>query len=277
MLTSVAIQGYEGSFHHQAALLHFQEPIQVVPCNSFTQLAKTVSAKKPAVKWGLMAIENSIAGSILPNYELILQHNLTIYGEVFLEINQHLLVNTGTNLADIKEVHSHPMALLQCMQYLGKHHWKLVETDDTALSAKELAASHKFTRAVIASAAAAELYNLEIIAPNIHNSKQNYTRFLLVSAKPNLVHDASVNKASLYFTTHHQQGSLAKVLQALAQAKVNISKIQSFPIPEAPFTYGFHADVEFTQLSVFEKALEAVKEKVVALKVLGTYQKANVK
>jgi prephenate dehydratase len=164
---------------------------------------------------------------------------------------------------------------LQCMQYLGKHHWKLVETDDTALSAKELAASHKFTRAVIASAAAAELYNLEIIAPNIHNSKQNYTRFLLVSAKPNLVHDASVNKASLYFTTHHQQGSLAKVLQALAQAKVNISKIQSFPIPEAPFTYGFHADVEFTQLSVFEKALEAVKEKVVALKVLGTYQKAN--
>src|SRR6185437_1745354 len=192
---------------------------------------------KSASDGGIMAIENSLAGSILPNYNLLQKSHLKIIGEVYLKINQNLLINPGVTLEDIREVHSHPMALLQCMDYLEKYNWKLIETEDTALSAKHIHQHKSKHIAAIASKLAAELFDLKMIAPNIHTMKNNYTRFLVLQ---NLQHAQPVdnaNKASVNFHTDHSKGSLAKVLTKIADADVNLSKLQSFPIPGSNFKY----------------------------------------
>src|SRR5678816_1515343 len=177
MATKVSIQGYEGSFHQMAAQQFFGKNVWVIPCATFREVIKLASSKKES-DGGVMAIENSIAGSILPNYNLLQKSNLVIIGEVYLQIRQHLLVNPGVKLEDIREVHSHPMAIQQCLGYLDKFNWKLVETEDTALSAK-LVHQHKSKHiAAIASRLAAELFELEVISANIQTMKNNYTRFL---------------------------------------------------------------------------------------------------
>ena len=153
--------------------------VEVIPCGNFRDVVKIASNKKES-NGGVMAIENSIAGSILPNYTLLQKSNLKIVGEVYLPIKQHLLVNPGVKLKDIKEVHSHPMAILQCMDFLSKHNWKLVETEDTALSAKHIHQHKSKHIAGIAGKLASELFSLNIISPNIHTQKNNYTRFLIV-------------------------------------------------------------------------------------------------
>src|SRR5687767_10680092 len=163
-----AIQGYEGSFHQVAAEQFFGKKVNVIPCAGFRDLVKIAGNKKES-KGGVMAIENSIAGSILPNYNLLQKSNLVIVGEIYLQIRQNLLVNPGVKLEDIREVHSHTMALQQCFDFLDKHKWKLVETEDTALSAKHIH-QHKSTHiAAIASRLAAELFRLKVISPNIHS------------------------------------------------------------------------------------------------------------
>lgn len=268
----VAIQGYEGSFHQVAARIFFGKNVDILPCATFVDLIKEASNKKNT-RGGVMAIENSIAGSIMPNYNLLQKSTLFVAGEVYLQINQNLLVNPGVQLQDIKEVHSHPMALQQCLGYLTKFPWKLIETDDTALSAKHVHQRKSKHIAAIASDLAAELFDLQMISPKIHDVKDNYTRFLVLQQNDEVVADA--NKASINFHTDHAQGSLAKVLTLIAKEGINLSKLQSFPIAGSRFNYGFHADLEFDHVDQFKVVMERMKSLTKFIRVLGIYKKGK--
>ena len=272
MDTRVSIQGYEGSFHQVAAQQFFGKNVQVLPCGTFRDVIKVASNKKES-DGGVMAIENSIAGSILANYNLLQKSHLKIIGEIYLQIKQNLLVNRGVKLADIREVHSHTMALQQCYDFLDKYKWKLVETEDTALSAKHVHQHKSKHIAAIASKLAAELFDLEILAPGIQTMKNNYTRFLMLQRQDvaQTVNDA--NKASVNFQTDHSRGSLAKVLTKIAEGGINLSKLQSFPIPGSDFKYSFHADMEFDSIDQFDTVVEQIKPLTEALKIYGVYRR----
>ena len=275
MAIRVSIQGYEGSFHQVAARQFFGKDVEVIPCATFREVVK-IAANKKESDGGVMAIENSIAGSILPNYNLLQKSNLQITGEIYLHIRQHLLVNSGVQLEDIREVHSHPMALLQCMEYLEKHpHWKLVETEDTALSAKHIRQRNSKHAAAIASKLAAELFELHMIAPNIHTMKNNYTRFLVVQRERQGPAPGDANKASVNFHTDHSRGSLARVLTRIAEGGINLSKLQSFPIPGSDWQYSFHADMEFDTLHQFNEVITGIKPLTQDLRVYGVYRKGQ--
>lgn len=275
MNKKVTIQGYEGSFHQVAARQFFGKTVEVITCDTFREVVK-IGADPKQSDGAVMAIENSIAGSILPNYNLLQKSNLQVIGEVYLQISQNLLVNPGVKLADIKEVHSHPMAILQCLDFLEEHNYKLVESEDTALSAK-MVHQHKSKHvAAIASKLAAQLYNLEVIAPDIHTLKNNITRFLILVPVKAKVEIKEVNKASIYFQTDHSKGILSKVLATIAKGGVNLSKLQSMPIPGSTFKYGFYADLEFENKKQIEKVLEAVKGMTNSFKVFGLYKKGKV-
>ncbi|MBN8687762.1 MAG: prephenate dehydratase [Chitinophagales bacterium] len=272
MRKRVSIQGYEGSFHQVAAQLFHGKKVEVIPCATFRDVIRVASNKKES-EGAVMAIENSIAGSILPNYNLLQKSNLKITGEIYLQIRQHLLVNPGVQLEDIKEVHSHTMALQQCYGFLDKYKWKLVETDDTALSARQVHQHKSKHVAAIASRLAAELYNLEVAAPNIHTMKNNYTRFLMLEREDTVLPVTDADKASLTFHTDHSKGSLVKVLSRIAGAGINLSKLQSFPIPGTDFKYAFHADMEFDQQEQFAKVLKEIEPLTEAVKVYGVYKR----
>lgn len=272
MGTRVSIQGYEGSFHQVAAQLFFGKNVNVIPCASFKEVIKLAGNKKEC-DGGVMAIENSIAGSILPNYNLLQKSKLAITGELYLQIKQNLLVNPGVKPEDIREVHSHTMALQQCYDFLDKHKWKLVETDDTALSAKHIHQHKSKHIAAIASKLAAELYGLVILAPNIHTMKNNYTRFLFLQPEDEVTIVPGANKASVNFHTDHSRGSLARVLTKIADGGINLSKLQSFPIPGSDFKYSFHADMEFDSLSRFYGAVEAIKPLTESMRIYGIYKR----
>ncbi len=272
----IAIQGYEGSFHQVAACTIFGKDVAVVPCATFSVLIKKAENKKVSAG-AIMAIENSIAGSILPNYNLLLRSTLKVTGEVYLSISQNLLVNKGVKLSDIKEVHSHPMALLQCLDYLEKNNWKLVESEDTALSAKHLQQHRSKHIAAVASKLAAELFNLDIIGPDIQTQKNNYTRFLVLERAVDVVEDILANKASIYFQTNHTKGVLAKVLTQIAKQDVNLTKLQSMPIPGSNFKYGFFADMEFDKRKKLDQVLDSIKELTNNIKIFGVYQKGSMK
>jgi prephenate dehydratase len=274
MAQKVSIQGYEGSFHQAAAQQFFGKNVAVIPCATFREVIK-IAANKKESDGGVMAIENSIAGSILPNYSLLQNSKLVIIGEVYLSIKQNLLVNKGVKLEDIKEVYSHQMALLQCMEYLEKYNWKLIETEDTALSAKHIHQHKNKHAAAIASKLAAELYNLNVIAPSIQTMKNNYTRFLVLQRAGTFGVIENANKASVNFHTDHSRGSLAKVLTSIAAAGINLSKLQSFPIPGSNFKYSFHADMEFESLKVFNETIEKMKTITQSLKIYGVYKNGN--
>jgi prephenate dehydratase len=199
--------------------------------------------------------------------------DLVITGEVYLHIKQNLLVNPGVKLEDIREVHSHTMALQQCYDFLDQYKWKLVETDDTALSAKHVHQHKSIHIAAIASKLAAELFQLEILTPNIHTLKNNYTRFLVLQTKEKARPVVDANKASVNFHTDHSKGSLAKVLTRIADGGINLSKLQSFPIPGSEFRYSFHADMEFDSLEQFEKVIKQIKPLTAEIKVYGIYKK----
>lgn len=272
MSSKIAIQGYEGSFHQVAAQLYFGKNVEVISCATFRDVVKVALNKKES-DGGIMAIENSIAGSILANYNLLQKNNLKITGEIYLQIKQNLLVNPGVKLEDIREVHSHTMALQQCYDFLDKYKWKLVETDDTALSAKQVHQHKSKHIAAIASKLASELFELEMIAPNIHTLKNNYTRFLVLQREDVPAPIDGVDKASVSFHTDHSRGSLAKVLTKIADGGINLSKLQSFPIPGSNFKYNFHADMEFDSLAQFNEVMEQVKGLTEALKIYGVYKK----
>jgi len=273
--TSVSIQGYEGSFHQVAAQQFFGTNVRVIPCATFRDVIKIAGNKKES-DGGVMAIENSIAGSILPNYNLLQKSNLQIVGEIFLHIKQNLLVNPGVKLEDIREIHSHPMALQQCLEFLDKYEWKLVETEDTALSAKLVHQHRNKHVAAIASKLAADLFQLEMLVPNIHTLKNNYTRFLILKRESDAVIVEEANKASVNFHTDHSRGSLAKVLTRIADGGINLSKLQSFPIPGSDWKYSFHADMEFDSLEQFNDVIAAVKSLTVELKIYGVYKNGKI-
>ena len=272
MTTKVAIQGYEGSFHQVAAQQFFGKQVAVIPCDTFRDVVKLAGNKKES-DGGVMAIENSIAGSILANYNLLQKSGLRIIGEIFLQIRQNLLVNHGVKLEDIREVHPHTMALQQCYGFLDKHKWKLVETDDTALSAKHVQQHKSKHIAAIASRLAADLFDLDVIAPNIHTLKNNYTRFLVLRPEEMAEPVPDADKASVNFHTDHSKGSLAKVLTRIADGGINLSKLQSFPIPGSDFKYSFHADMEFDSANQFEEVIKAIRPMTEEIKIYGVYKR----
>lgn len=267
----VSIQGYEGSFHQVAARQFFGKNVDVIPCATFRDVIKIASNKKES-HGGVMAIENSIAGSILPNYNLLQKSSLKIIGEIYLPIKQQLLVNPGVQLEDIREVHSHHMAIQQCLEFLDKYNWKLVETEDTALSAKHVQQHRSKHIAAIASKLAADLFSLEVIAPNIHTLKNNYTRFLVLQPEEVAQPVTDADKASVNFHTDHSRGSLARVLTRIADGGINLSKLQSFPIPGSDWQYSFHADMEFETLTQFNNVIESIQPITSDLKIYGVYK-----
>jgi prephenate dehydratase len=273
MSKKISIQGYEGSFHQVAARQFFGKNVEVIPCATFRDVVKVALNKKES-DGGLMAIENSIAGSILPNYNLLQKSNLAVTGEVYLQIKQNLLVNPGVSLEDIREVHSHTMALQQCYDFLDKYKWKLVETDDTALSAKHIHQHKSKHIAAIASKLAAELFDLDVIAPSIQTMKKNYTRFLVLELEPEdaVLSIEGADKASVNFHTDHSRGSLAKVLTRISEGGINLSKLQSFPIPGSDFRYSFHADMEFDSVDRFTNMMEEIKPLTEELRIYGIYK-----
>jgi prephenate dehydratase len=268
----VAIQGYEGSFHQVAARSFFGKKVEILPCATFIDVIKH-SSDPAMTSAGVMAIENSLAGSILPNYNLLQKSDLHVIGEVYLQIDQHLLVNPAVELKDIKEVHSHPMALQQCLTYLKQYPWKLIETEDTALSAKHVQQRKSKHVAAIAGKLAAELFGLKIISPNIHDVKNNYTRFLILSRASSIPEGA--NKASINFHTDHAKGRLSQVLTMIAKEDINLSKLQSFPLAGSQFKYGFHADLEFDHIGQLKSVMKKLEKNTAFLKTLGVYKKGK--
>ena len=275
MQKKVTIQGYEGSFHQVAARQFFGKNVDVIPCATFREVVR-IGEDVQQSDGGVMAIENSIAGSILPNYNLLQKSKLQVIGEVYLSISQNLLVYPGVKLEEIKEVHSHPMAILQCLDYLENQDWKLVETEDTALSAKQVREHKSKHIAAIASKFAAQLYDLDIITPDIHTLKNNITRFLIMVPAKQKMEIADADKASIYFQTDHSKGILSKVLAKIAKGGANLSKLQSMPIPGSTFKYGFYADIEFEQKKQLDKLLAELKLMTNSFKVFGLYKKGKV-
>ena len=275
MHKKVTIQGYEGSFHQVAARQFFGKDVDVIPCATFREVVR-IGEDAKASDGAVMAMENSIAGSILPNYNLLQKSKLQVIGEVYLSISQNLLVYPGVKLEDIKEVHSHPMAILQCLDYLENQPWKLVESEDTALSAKQVHVHKSKHIAAIASKLAAQLYDLDVITPDIHTLKNNITRFLIMVPAKQKIEIADADKASIYFQTDHSKGILSKVLAKIAQGGANLSKLQSMPIPGSTFKYGFYADIEFDHKKQLDKLLVELKSMTNSFKVFGVYKKGKV-
>ncbi len=268
----IAIQGIAGSFHHIAANAYFGDTIALKECLSFDEMPNLLKTNK--VDYLLMAIENSIAGSILSNYGLIADFGLNIVGEVYLPIKHQLMVLKGQKLADITTVWSHPMAINQCRVFLRKHpNIKIVEKEDTADSARLIVLGKLKNIAAIASEKAAKLYDLEVIAKDVHTNKDNYTRFFVLSTVKNVV--ANATKISLKFITKHQQGSLAEVLNLFVKYKLNLSKIQSLPISNEPWNYAFFADLILDESHDIDFILKELALIVQEVQVLGMYQNKN--
>ena len=269
----VAIQGIRGSFHHIVAEQYFGKNIDLVECLSFTEMPTLLHNKEAEVV--IMAIENSIAGAILPNYALVDEHQLTICGEHYLPIHHHLMGLEGQTIQNIKEVYSHPMALLQCHKFFKDYpHIKLIEDKDTAVVAKRIQDQKLKGVGAIASQIAAETYQLEIISPEIQTIKNNATRFFILT-NSDTKNSVSANKASIKFITSHKTGSLAEILTILAKHNLNLSKIQSMPVIETPWNYAFFADFVFNSYADYFNAINEIGAKVETLKVLGEYSKSK--
>lgn len=269
MKNTIAIQGIKGSYHHEVAVQLFGADVNLDECLSFDALVASVTSGQSQA--GVMALENSIAGSIIPNYALIDKHQLHIVAEAYIRIEHQLMVLPGTRIEDIAEVASHPMALLQCKDFFATQpHIKLIEDDDTAEVAQRIAEKHISGLGAIASRTAAKLYGLDIVAPNIHSIENNATRFVVVKTTPETTENA--DKASLKFILDHKRGSLAAVLNVLSDCKLNLTKIQSMPVVETPWKYSFFVDVTFDEVAFYTKAVQLLEIMTESLKVLGTYK-----
>ncbi|WP_459210721.1 prephenate dehydratase [Aquimarina rhabdastrellae] len=272
MEQKVAIQGIKGSYHHGVAQSYFGTDVQVDECMSFRELVASLELEESTD--AVMAIENSIAGSILPNYAYIDEHDLNIQGEYYQPIHHCLMALGGQAIHEIEEVYSHPMALLQCKEFFKKHpHIKLVEDADTAAVAKRIKDREIKKVAAIAGATAATIYDLEILAANIQTNQTNSTRFFILNKKESEIYQENeINKASLKFITDHKRGSLATVLNVMSDCKLNLTKIQSMPVVNDPWRYSFFVDVTFEAYEDYQKALSVLKIMALELKVLGEYK-----
>lgn len=272
----VTIQGVEGCFHDAAARLFFKdEDIETVPCETFPQMVEEIRANPDVL--GIMAIENTIAGSLLQNHELIHKGNLRIIGEFKMRISHVLAALPGESLESLSEVNSHPIALMQCEEFLRSHpHLKVIEKFDTAGSAKEIAERRLTGHAAVCGDFAARHYGLDILREGIETNKRNFTRFLVVASNDATVSMPGVpDKASVVFTLPHTQGALSKVLTILAFYDLNLTKIQSFPIIGREWEYKFYIDLAFDDYERYRQALEAVKPLTSAFKILGEYPGCN--
>ncbi|WBU88172.1 prephenate dehydratase [Cellulophaga omnivescoria] len=274
MALKIAIQGIKGSNHHQVANEFFGEDVELVECLSFDELIHqlmTGYADK-----AVMAIENSIAGSIIPNYALVYNNDLHIIGEHYLNIHHHLMALKGQKIEDIQEVHSHPMALLQCKDFLKAYsHIKLVESVDTAETAQRIEKDSLKGIAAIAPKVASELYNLEVLASEIQTISNNATRFIILKKENKELPEEEINKASLRFVLDHKRGSLAAVLNVMSDCNLNLTKIQSLPVIEQPWKYSFFVDVTFLKYKDYKKAKALLQIMAEEFKVLGEYKNAR--
>ena len=269
---NIAIQGAAASFHHEAALHYFDgNKVEITECRSFEQVCDALEQGK--VDYAMMAIENTFTGSLLPNYGLLQKHPFHIIGEQYLHIEQHLMAIPGQSIQDIDFIHSHPIALNQCNVYLETHpHMVAIEKYDTAGSARDIRNENQIGVAAIASMRAAQMYELDILAHNIENLKQNQTRFLVLSRDgKETVGDP--NKASVCLEAAHKVGSLMEVLQIFYHNKINITKIQSVPILGKPYQYQFHLDLEWGEEAGLNDAMEELKSCTFSRRILGVYKK----
>jgi len=267
----IAIQGAEGSNHHKVARDFYGDNIQLKECMSFDALVAHLLDNSATN--GVMAIENTIAGSIIPNYALIDSNNLHIVGEEYLNIHHHLMALPGQTIKSIKEVWSHPMALLQCKEFFKKYpHIKLVEDVDTAEVAKRISKENIKGVAAIAPKIAAEIFGLEVLEDDIQTIKDNSTRFVIVQTQKPTISSDLINKASLKFQLNHKRGSLAALLNVLSDCKMNLTKIQSLPVIETPWKYSFFVDVTFDQITDYQKLVKIIEIMAEEFKILGTYK-----
>lgn len=267
----IAIQGAQGSNHHKVAKDFYGDNIQLIECMSFDALVD--SLLKGEASLGVMALENTIAGSIIPNYALIDSNNLHIIDEEYLNIHHHLMALKGQDISDIKEVWSHPMALLQCKEFFKNHpQIKLVEDVDTAEVAKRIAKENLKGIAAIAPKIAADIFGLQVLEDEIQTIKQNSTRFVIVQTTEPNHRINQINKASLKFQLDHKRGSLATILNVLSDCKMNLTKIQSLPVIKTPWKYSFFVDITFDDYKDYQKAESIIKIMAEEFKILGTYK-----
>lgn len=269
----IAIQGIATSFHEVAALTYFNSAVESVECLSFHTLCETLANKKS--DFAVMAIENSIAGSILPNYFLLQDYRFSIVGEVYLPIHMHLLALPGVKLRDIKTIESHPMAIRQCSDFLFRlKNVDIRESDDTAVSAKRVKELNLTQTAAIANELAAKKFGLQILEKRIETHKKNFTRFLVLARGTEKVADS--NKASICFEVANEVGSLADALTTFKDNKINLTKIQSIPIIGRPSEYSIHVDLEWKKRKDYDAAMQKAMRQVRNLNILGEYKKGTI-
>jgi len=269
-MKKIAIQGVRGAFHEIAARNYHEQTIEVISAITFNELI----TKSEEHDGGVMAIENSIAGTLIQNFPLIRNSKLNITGEIYLRIKHNLMALPGQQIEDINTVFSHPMAIAQCRPFFEQYHphIRLVEAEDTALSAKKVADGKLKGSAAIASNMAAQLYELEILAAGIETNKQNYTRFFSLESKEQKIDQSSFEKASVCFALPHEVGSLHNILSLLADYGANLTKIQSFPIMGNRWNYMFYVDFVLQDTNEFENTIQALSHKASDLTILGRYQ-----
>ena len=272
MIKKIAIQGIKGSFHDLAAKKVFGQNIKLVECMSFAKLCEALANDK--ADNAIMAIENSIAGTLLPNYALLEKYKFKIIGEIYLHIQMNLIALAGTKIKDVKNIISHPIAIYQCEKFLAKFKDSFIlEKADTAACAKEISEQKLFGTAAIANELCASMYNLEILEKNIQTNKQNFTRFFVLAKQ--LQKAKQINKASIRFELNHLIGSLADLLMIFKNNAINLSKIQSIPVIGKPLEYIFNIDLEFLAYKKYQKAIQEALPITKDLVILGEYKKAK--
>ena len=266
----VAIQGIRASFHEEAAFKFFGTDIEAIECDSFKKSCEVLKDKK--ADYVVMAIENSIAGSLLPNYTLLREYNFSIVGEVYLAIQLHLLALPGVKFKDVKYVQSHPIAIRQCSDFFDEFpNLQVIESSDTAACAKKIREENLTDTAAIANLLAAKLYDLQVMERRIESNKKNFTRFLILADKP--IGNTEANKASLSFQVGNSVGSLAEVLNIFSEYKINLSKIQSMPVLGKRNEYNFYVDIEWKNQSDYDSAIRKVLKYTINFTIMGEYQK----
>lgn len=266
----IAIQGTKASFHEEAAFKFFGKDIETIECDSFKKTCDVMKQKK--ADYVVMAIENSIAGSLLPNYNLLQDYRFPIIGEVYLKIQLHLMALPGVKLEDIHNIESHPIALRQCADFFEDYpHIKISEGMDTAACAKKIRDLQSKNTAAVANELAAKTYGLEILNHQIETNKKNYTRFLILANKT--PENQKANKASLSFQTGNQPGSLARILNYFGEQNINLSKIQSLPVLGKRDEYIFHVDIDWIKQTEYDEAIKKVLKHTVNFNIMGEYQK----
>jgi len=269
-MEKLAIQGIRGSFHEEAAILYFGKEFQPIECMDFRSLVNRVGLGQ--ADFGVMAVENSLAGGMLPNFSLIRNASLQIVGEIYLRISQHLMALPGQSIAELMEVRSHPMALMQTEDFFLKHpDIRLVESYDTALSAREISEDRLSGTGAVGSEQAARIYGLSILASSIETNKENFTRFLVIGPEAATLDKHLPVKASVAFIAPHVPGGLVKVLNPLAEAGVNLSMLQSLPLIGSTWEYIFHADMLFNDLEHARRIISELGNSLPKVWVMGLY------